>query len=474
MRSIEGVAPRQARTPAGGARSVFFGAMVWLVWLLYLVQANAAVLDSHPSPLRLIGSLAGEAVFVALYVWTAWHSARKVLGTPPLAESQTAMELWLPILAMLALSIVLTEVNGVALGVLFIYTCASAGGRLPARQAMSLLIVVIALTALYSWRVHLPPSVTIPNVFTIGFAGVCTITMVFAVATGRRWREEREELSRFAAVTEERLRIARDLHDLLGHNLSVIALKSELAGRLVQAAPERAAAEIGDIERVARTALQEVREAVAGYRQPTLVSELHGAREVLAAAGIAYRAEGDDTEVSGLPAPVDAVLAWTVREGITNIVRHSRARHCKVRLARGSGEACVEVTDDGAHEVTSDTARSSAQPAIARPGNGLRGLAERVEALGGRLEAGPIAGGGFRLVVAVPVEQSKQQSAGSPRTAVDSVSVQERGPHGPVVAPAATPTSAPATPAAAPSSAPAPTTPALAQEAEPSERGAAS
>jgi two-component system sensor histidine kinase DesK len=430
-----------------------------------LVPTNAALLDSRPSPLRLTGTLAGEAVFVALYVWTAWHSARKVLGTPPLAESQTTMELWLPVLAMLALSIVLTEVNGVALGALFIYTCASAGGRLPARQAMSLLAIVIALTALYSWRVHLPPSVTIPNLFTIGFAGVCTIAMVFAVAAGRRWREEHEALARFAAVTEERLRIARDLHDLLGHNLSVIALKSELAGRLVQAAPERAAAEIGDIERVARTALQEVREAVAGYRQPTLVSELHGAREMLAAAGIAYRAEGDDTEVSGLPAPVDAVLAWTVREGITNVVRHSRARRCEVRLARVSGEARVEVTDDGAREVAADAAGSSMQPAIVRPGNGLRGLTERVEALGGRLEAGPIAGGGFRLAVAVPLGQSKQQSAGSPRAAADSV--QERGPHGPVVAPAPAPTSAPATPTPA-------TTPAPAQEAEPSERGAAS
>jgi two-component system, NarL family, sensor histidine kinase DesK len=232
------------------------------------------------------------------------------------------------------------------------------------------------------------------------------------VTWSRRLREERAELARYAAVTEERLRIARDLHDLLGHNLSLIALKSELAGRLVLASPERAAVEIGDIERVARTALQEVREAVAGYRQPTLASELRGAREVLAAAGIAYRIEGDEALVSGLPTAVEPALAWAVREGITNVVRHSRARSCEVGLARANDEVSVSITDDGPRVVTEGVAPVPG-PLSAQVGNGLRGLAERVAALGGRFEAGPLPDGGFRLSVALPLQRRASGSRAS-------------------------------------------------------------
>src|SRR5262249_47157448 len=235
------------------------------------------------------------------------------------------------------------------------------------------------------------------------------MALLWSVTSSRRLREERVERTRYAAVAEERLRIARDLHDLLGQNLSLIALKSELAGRLLATAPERAAAEIGDVERGARTALHEVREAVAGYRQPTLASELHSARDVLAAAGIAYHAEGNGAEVGMLPAPIDAAMAWTVREGITNVVRHSRTRQCEVRVTRVGGEARVEVTDDGPGLVAVASSQPPLVPTSTGPGNGLRGLAERVSALGGRFEAGPLAGGGFRLAVAMPLEQSKQQ-----------------------------------------------------------------
>jgi two-component system, NarL family, sensor histidine kinase DesK len=429
MRSIDGAALQQRKARDAGGRSVYFASLVWLVWLLYMIPVIGSLLTSHPSALRLIASLLGAAVFVAIYVWTGWQNARQVVGAarPPIARS--ALRTWLPVLAMLALSIVLTNVDGPGWGALFIYTCAAAGGRLVTREAAALLLSVMLLSLLYAWQLHLPSAVALGNLFSLGLAGVTTITMVFAVTTSRRWRDEREELMRFAAVTEERLRIARDLHDLLGHNLSVIALKSELAGRLVLAAPERAAAEIGDIERVARTALQEVREAVAGYRQPTLASELRGAREVLAAAGIAYRIEGDDGGLTTLPAPVDAALAWTVREGITNVVRHSGARRCEVLSAREAGEVRVEVTDDGSR-VVAEQKGQQASVLVLQPGNGLRGLAERVEALGGRFEAGPRPEGGFRLAVAIPLDPGKQQRA-SNRTAIE-----EHVPRGPVVAPA--------------------------------------
>jgi two-component system sensor histidine kinase DesK len=148
--------------------------------------------------------------------------------------------------------------------------------------------------------------------------------------------------------------------------------------------------------------LQEVREAVAGYRQPTLASELRGAREVLAAAGIAYQIEGDEALVSGLPTAVESVLAWAVREGITNVVRHSRAHSCEVGLARANDEVSVSITDDGPRVVAEGAARVPG-PLSAQTGNGLRGLAERVAALGGRFEAAPLLSGGFRLSVALPL-----------------------------------------------------------------------
>ncbi len=202
----------------------------------------------------------------------------------------------------------------------------------------------------------------------------------------------------------ERLRIARDLHDLLGHNLSLIALKSELAGRLIGVAPERATVEIGDVERVARTTLQEVREAVSAYRQPTLSSELHAAREILFAAGIAHRYEGNESIMGTLPTAVETLLSWAVREGVTNVIRHSRARQCTVRMKRESHAACVEVIDDGVAR-PQDAASSGSN---GNGGNGLRGLAERVEALSGNFEAGPRVGGGYRLAVSVPVVQSER------------------------------------------------------------------
>src|SRR5262249_3539777 len=147
-------------------------------------------------------------------------------------------------------------------------------------------------------------------------------------ATVAQLRRAREELAR-GAVNEERLRFARDLHDLLGHSLSTIVLKSELAGRLVP--PGRAAAEIADVQRAARDALQQVRAAVAGYRRPSLVSEIAAARELLAAAGIDARI---GPSPAALPLAADGLLGWAVREGVTNVVRHSRARLCTIRLTK--------------------------------------------------------------------------------------------------------------------------------------------
>jgi two-component system sensor histidine kinase DesK len=218
--------------------------------------------------------------------------------------------------------------------------------------------------------------------------------------------EARAELAR-TAVAEERLRISRDLHDLLGHSLSVIALKSELAGRMIETDPQRAAKEIAELEGVARHSLAEVRQAVTGYRQPSLAAELAAARRMLASAGIDCR-----VDVPGsydLPPEVDALLAWTVREGSTNIVRHSGARHAVITIAVTGSTAAAGLTDDGAGPPagrgTPATGAGIGEPAAVAgtAGTGLAGLAERAGRLGGTLLAGAGRDGGFRVRVTVPL-----------------------------------------------------------------------
>ncbi len=218
-------------------------------------------------------------------------------------------------------------------------------------------------------------------------------------------KETRAELARMA-VAEERLRISRDLHDLLGHSLSVIALKSELAGRMLESDPQRAAREISELEAVARRSLAEVRQAVTGYRQPSLAAELAAARRMLAAAGIDCRVDAPGSY--DLPPEVDALLAWTVREGSTNIVRHSGARHAAITVTVTGAGASAELTDDGARLPAgrgAPAAGGGIEPAAATgaAGTGLEGLAERAGRLGGTLLAGADARGGFRVRVTVPL-----------------------------------------------------------------------
>ncbi|MGW4637603.1 sensor histidine kinase [Sphaerisporangium sp. NPDC004334] len=190
----------------------------------------------------------------------------------------------------------------------------------------------------------------------------------------------RQEIETLAAAAE-RARLARDLHDVLGHSLTTITAKTGLARRLLEsgADPERALAELRDVERLSRQAHGEIRATVSGQRRPSLTVELLGAREALRAAGIAATLPAS---VDHVPAELVEPFAYVLREGVTNVIRHSGATRCEVRL----GEATLEVRDNG---------RS---PARVRPaGNGLTGLAERLGAVAGRLEAGPLPQGGYRL-----------------------------------------------------------------------------
>ncbi len=206
-----------------------------------------------------------------------------------------------------------------------------------------------------------------------GFIFVVGLANLFAAEqkrAGVRLREAQAENAALAAMAE-RERIARDLHDVLGHTLSVIVLKAELAGRLIIRDPPRAAAEIADVEHTARTALAEVREAIGGYRGQGLKAEMAMARHTLDAAGVALTLAEVDSAPTTLSAEAQTVLSLTLREAVTNIVRHARATHCRVSFTTAAGRHALIVEDDGVH-------------LVAREGNGLRGMRERVQQVGGR------------------------------------------------------------------------------------------
>ncbi len=220
-------------------------------------------------------------------------------------------------------------------------------------------------------------------------SGGAVIGFVALQIQNDKLRAAREEIARLA-VSEERLRFSRDLHDLLGHSLSVIVLKAELAHRMADRSPERTAREVADIEKVAREALHEVREAVAGYRQPSLSQELDSAAETLRAAGVQVQVAGGP---GTLPGPLDSALAWTVREATTNVIRHARARRVRFDFHREDHEVRLRVANDGV----------PAGESAFGEGNGLRGLGERLRALGGDLTYGAGRADGFTLDASLPL-----------------------------------------------------------------------
>ena len=214
-------------------------------------------------------------------------------------------------------------------------------------------------------------------------------------------RRTREELAR-SAVDAERLRFARDMHDLLGHTLSVMVVKAQAARKLASRDPALAAQQAMDIEEIGRGALTEVREAIAGYRGRGLTRELAAARTGLADAGVTVTVRQDGPSV---PTEADTLLGWVVREGATNIIRHSGGHKCEIEV-RSSGESVtVTIRDNGSGAQTPST------PPSASGGHGIDGLRERLAADGGTLEAGPQPGGGFRLAATVPLPVPARKEA---------------------------------------------------------------
>ena len=339
--------------------------------LAFLVFPLADLLSGRLSPASEVAAAAGLAAFAALYLRLFWilpwvASERKLEGGALLgAIAALAIALsiafgdeWLGLLVYLSIALALALPTGLALAGVGATTAAA-----------------VAITGELDVAVQV-----------IAF-GVILVAVRRLMELIRELDAARAQVAELAA-SEERLRISRDLHDLLGHNLSVVALKSQLARRLLGRDPQAAEGEMRDIESVARTSLQEARAAVQEMRSASLASELDRARGALAAAGIQAEVRG----ARPLPARVETLLGFAAREGATNVIRHSGASRCEMIVRHLGAVAELEVRDDGV----------GMQPG-AHAGSGLHGLAERMAEAGGTLKAGPMKSGGFRLIATVPL-----------------------------------------------------------------------
>lgn len=340
-------------------------------FLVYLIEVGAAI------PQYTHGAAGQAAGFAILGMFCVCYVAAVQLSRSPDERRHLALVVALTVLALAELPF--AHADGLLMGV---FVCAVAVIR-SGERALPLVVLFTALA------LFLPPLVpSWHDGFDTGFQNGTVIAIpliaVAMFAFGRIIRgnaqltEARTELARLAAENE-RTRIARDLHDLLGHSLTTISVKAELAEKLSEVDPEAAAGEIHEVAALSRRALGDVRAAVSNYRDVSLAGELASGRELLRAAGV----------LGELPPAVDIVdeasqelFGWVVREGLTNVVRHAHASTCRVRVSSTS----VEIIDDGVG-------------GAAASGSGLTGLAERVAIAGGVLEAGPAEPRGWRLSV---------------------------------------------------------------------------
>ncbi len=344
---------------------------VWLVYLGSLLFQPA--FDPTAGPLDWVAVVALVVVFLPLYFAAFRADSRRLL--------------WL-VGAMAALGVAGSLINSGA-SAFIIYAAAAAAYLEPVRRAVQViggLAGVVGIMVLISpvplpWRLAaFAPAL----IFTI-VIGAANVFDAERERAQRRLRRADEEIERLATLAE-RERIARDLHDLLGHTLSVIVVKSELAARLAEREPARAGDEMRDVERIGREALSEVRAAVAGYRARGLRGELEGARQALAAAGVEATVEA---ELPALPIAHESALALALRESVTNVVRHAGARRATIRIGLEGPDVVLEVADDG-------------QGGSAPEGAGLTGMRERVAALGGSIQRDGTSG--TRLRVSLPVD----------------------------------------------------------------------
>ena len=330
------------------------------MWLVFLAFFFFQPLLGHAGTKEWLITLVATVVFVGMYFGTFWVK-------PPVT--------YLFLIAMAAMGIGLARFNQGSS--VFIIFCAS---FIPwvfstTKRAAIALLALLAALATDAAFFHAPlPFWATSMVVALGVAG-SNIHFAERNRTDTKLRMAHEEIEHLAKVAE-RERIARDLHDVLGHTLSLIIVKSTLAGKLLDKYPEKARSEIADVEKVSREAIAEIRSTLRGYSTYKLTEELQRAKAALGSAGVELKSQ--TAEVTLTPAQ-ESVLALITREAVTNVVRHAHAQKCWLKLAARNGDCILEIQDDG-------------RGGFHGEGNGLRGMRERIEALGGKLERDTSAG----------------------------------------------------------------------------------
>jgi two-component system sensor histidine kinase DesK len=349
----------------------------WAVYsVLYFGFFYIDPIVNHASARVWLLTVAATIVFLVLYFSLFWVSCRQGL---------------LNLAAMLLMGIGFAKYNGGA--TTFFIFVAACGPFVVDNEidGIKVLLAVEATALLTWWAFHLSGWFLLFGGGLSLVVGASDIHFAQRNRTNRKLIRAQEEIEHLAKVAE-RERIARDLHDVLGHTLSVIILKSELAGKLMDRDPERAGNEIREVEQISRQALSEVRDAIRGYRAQGLSAELALAKATLETAGVSVKCEAAKVV---LPALHEGVLSMAIREAVTNVVRHAHARTCSLRLDQRNGSCRLEIEDDGRGGLHSE-------------GNGLRGMRERVEMLGGTLNHASEAG--TRLTITLPLKEFTQKA----------------------------------------------------------------
>jgi two-component system sensor histidine kinase DesK len=343
-----------------------------LLWVLYLGFFFIDPIMNHASPRIWLIDGVGAFVFLILYFGLF------VLENPyPIVN----------IAGMLLLGALYMRVNQSAC-TFFIYAAAMLPFCVETQAAAAVgLAIVGSVGAIVGLLLHVNGWAMFYSAIFPMLIGAGNMFLAERTRMNRKLRKANEEIEHLAKLAE-RERIARDLHDVLGHTLSVITLKSELAGKLMDRDPKRAAKEIREVEEISRQALSEVRDAIRGYRTKGLAAELAHAKATLETAGIAVQCDAATT--LKIPAMQESVLSLALREGVTNVVRHSRASRCRLHVEQENSSCRLEIQDDGQGFVTVE-------------GNGLRGMRERVEMLGGTLERANRSG--TTLTITLPLKE---------------------------------------------------------------------
>ncbi len=347
--------------------------------------AAAAVLFAAPTAVSVVASGLGPVQVGVLFGFLGWGVSWVWLWLRVAGRDRGG-----EVVGLVATTVIFTMFSLIEpqpAGTFLVFSFIVAGVLFPWRMAAGWFIGLLILQAVLLVVRLADPATALNSLINSVFVGVVGVGGRLLWASYKELVEAREEIARLA-VSEERLRFARDVHDILGQSLATIVLKSELISRQLPAdADEATRGEVVDVTRLGRKSLNDLREAVTGYHAPTLPGEVSSARAALRAAGIAFAV---DDQAGGVPAEEDSVLAWCLREAVTNVVKHSGARRCEVSLSRHNGLFSLSISDDGGGAASLDG------------GSGLAGMRERVERAGGTFEVANGAGRGVKLTVAIP------------------------------------------------------------------------